>query len=365
MLDRPVVELVNELHWLGRRLAVLKRLYQSYELIMRRLLQRQRLLRDEARSNHPPALSFGATFGDMEFADMRKSSLVSNGSFPSTNDKPVGVILSSSAAARFERLVDRINLYCLSEIESCLTEKESLTFLVSAVIDHLLLHTLSGNVADIVLEFQPDRAQRLAGSREVDTNHNPVGQGNDLVPAGQSDDLLFFNGCAGSQGRIHQSGLLGEFWGDFGCVHGGANALRVCQRHGGREDHLSVDGEDLFPNWTPESGENVETGSIDPGRRIIMWAPRSHVLKKQAQRKARDPIKSGMSLSAWKLRRWLWVENNGSLSLSLSVCLSSFWPFRLSGISDTGNTVSFFSWGSHLVMIQQRRCLSRSNLVDE
>lgn len=152
MLDRPVVDLVNELHWLGRRLAVLKRLYQSYELIMRRLLQRQHLLRDEARSKHPPALSFGATFGDMEFADMRKSSLVSNGSFPSTNDKPVGVILSSSAAARFERLVDRINLYCLSEIESCLTEKESLTFMVSAVMDHIIprlggiIPSLPGNV---------------------------------------------------------------------------------------------------------------------------------------------------------------------------------------------------------------------------
>ncbi|KAJ5538869.1 hypothetical protein N7494_008348 [Penicillium frequentans] len=129
MLDRPIVELVNELHWLGRRLAVLKRLYQSYELIMRRVLQRQRLLRDEARSAHPQPLAFGATFGDMEFADMRQGSLVSNGSFPEAKDKMVGVVLSSAAVARFERLVDRINLYCLSEIESCLLEKESLTFL--------------------------------------------------------------------------------------------------------------------------------------------------------------------------------------------------------------------------------------------
>ncbi|KAJ5929918.1 hypothetical protein N7466_005411 [Penicillium verhagenii] len=129
MLDRPIVDLVNELHWLGRRLAVLKRLYQSYELIMRRVLQRQRLLRDEARSTHPPPLAFGATFGDIEFADMRQGSLVSYGSLSDRKDRPVGVILSSAAVARFERLVDRINLYCLSEIESCLLEKESLTFL--------------------------------------------------------------------------------------------------------------------------------------------------------------------------------------------------------------------------------------------
>lgn len=130
MLDKPIVELVDELHWLGRRLAVLKRLYQSYELIMRRILQRQRSLRDEARSARPPPISFGATFGETEFADLRQSSLISNGSFLGTNDKPVGIPLSSSAVARFERLVDRINLYCLSEIETCLQEKESLTFLV-------------------------------------------------------------------------------------------------------------------------------------------------------------------------------------------------------------------------------------------
>jgi hypothetical protein len=130
MLHRPIVDLVNELHWLGRRLAVLKRLYQSYELIMRRLLQRQRMLRDEARSAQPTALSYGATFGDMEFVDMRQSSVVSNPGFHNTTEKSVGVQLSSTAVARFERLVDRINLYCLSEIENCLNEKESLTFLV-------------------------------------------------------------------------------------------------------------------------------------------------------------------------------------------------------------------------------------------
>ncbi|KAJ5941011.1 hypothetical protein N7516_001179 [Penicillium verrucosum] len=129
MLDRPIVDLVNELHWLGRRLAVLKRLYQSYELIMRRLLQRQRMLRDEARSAQPAAISYGATFGDMEFVDMRQSSVVSNSGSHNTTEKSVGVQLSSTAVARFERLVDRINLYCLSEIENCLNEKESLTFL--------------------------------------------------------------------------------------------------------------------------------------------------------------------------------------------------------------------------------------------
>lgn len=123
MLDRPEIELVNELHRLGRRLAVLKRLYQSYELIMQRMLQRQRMLHNVARSSYPDALTFGDTFGD--------PSLVSTTSFPSNGHTPVGVQLSSAAVARFERLVDRINLYCLSEIDSCITEKESMTFMVS------------------------------------------------------------------------------------------------------------------------------------------------------------------------------------------------------------------------------------------
>lgn len=130
MLDRPVVDLVDELHWLGRRLGVLKRLYQSYELIMRRLLQRQRLLRDEARSSNPPPMSFGNTFSESDFADLRQGSIVNDGNRFGTPYKPVGVALSSAAVARFERLVDRINLYCLSEIDTCLLEKESLTFLV-------------------------------------------------------------------------------------------------------------------------------------------------------------------------------------------------------------------------------------------
>ncbi|KAL2001317.1 hypothetical protein VTN02DRAFT_1917 [Thermoascus thermophilus] len=128
MLVRPEVELVNQLHWVGSRLAVLQRLYQSYELIMMRILQRQRLLRDEARSNresHP----YGNSFSDLGFQDVRQSTVRSGLGILSSYDAPVGVPLSYAAVGRFERLVDRIKLYCLSEIETCLREKESLTFL--------------------------------------------------------------------------------------------------------------------------------------------------------------------------------------------------------------------------------------------
>lgn len=115
MLNKPAVDLVNELHWLGRRLAVLRRLYQSYELILMRVLQRQRLLRDEARSRHPRMPPGHVIQSESEL--------------PSNCENTVGVRLNSAAIARFERLLDRIKLYCLTEIDACLTEKESLTFL--------------------------------------------------------------------------------------------------------------------------------------------------------------------------------------------------------------------------------------------
>ncbi|EYE95407.1 uncharacterized protein EURHEDRAFT_412225 [Aspergillus ruber CBS 135680] len=127
MLTRPAVELVDELHWLGRQLAVLKRVYQSYELIMWRLLQRQRLLREEAKNR--PAFTIGNAFMESEFGDLRQPIQQSNLSLISNYDTQVGVQLSSASVARFERLLDRIKLYCLSEIDACLVEKESLTFL--------------------------------------------------------------------------------------------------------------------------------------------------------------------------------------------------------------------------------------------
>ncbi|KAL2820760.1 hypothetical protein BJX63DRAFT_283464 [Aspergillus granulosus] len=128
MLKKPVVDLIDELHWLGRQLAVLKRLYQSYELIMTRILQRQRMLHDEARSSYPK-YALGQTFSDIGSHERRQMTMQSATSVSSTPETSVGVRLSSPAVARFERLLDRIKLYCLSEIDSCLTEKESLTFL--------------------------------------------------------------------------------------------------------------------------------------------------------------------------------------------------------------------------------------------
>lgn len=122
MLKRAKLELIDELHRLGRQLGVLKRIYKTYELTVNRLLQhQQRMLRDGTRSKDSNAelhLLAGATDPDMALL------------MDSSSDITVGIRLSPSAIVRFERLADRIRLYALGEIEECLTEKETLTFLV-------------------------------------------------------------------------------------------------------------------------------------------------------------------------------------------------------------------------------------------
>lgn len=132
MLTKPNVDLVDDLHWLGRRLAILKHLYQSYELVITRILQRQRLLRDEAAQIRRGNLRNTNISTDPEYAESANMSL-SMADVSRPYDFTAGVRLTSAAVGRFERLADRIRLYCLSEIETCLTEKETLTFMVRAL----------------------------------------------------------------------------------------------------------------------------------------------------------------------------------------------------------------------------------------
>ncbi|PGH33540.1 hypothetical protein GX50_03612 [[Emmonsia] crescens] len=137
MLERAQVQLIDDLHRLGRQLAVLKRIYQSYDLIVNRVLKRQRLLREEVRNSQPGNMHHphphqqqqrGSHFG-LDFlsrGDTWKANV-----FDEMNPNELGGIqLSSAAVGRFERLLDRIRLYALSEIDECLAEKESMTFMV-------------------------------------------------------------------------------------------------------------------------------------------------------------------------------------------------------------------------------------------
>lgn len=129
-MKRPNVELVGELHTIGLKLAVLKRMYQSYNLIIDRILEKQKPIdnpierrSDSKASNGGQTLSYvPLTTGEV----MKDSVIYSDRGASQTR----GVHLSQAVAGRFQRLRDRIGLYALNEIEDCLNEKESLVFMV-------------------------------------------------------------------------------------------------------------------------------------------------------------------------------------------------------------------------------------------
>ena len=116
MFIKPQVALIQKLHQYGRELAVLKRMYQSYALIIDRILDRQKPL--QPGTGEPSSTS--GRHGETLILDGQITSKIES----------FGAPLSSAATVRFERLRDRINLYALSEIQECLDEKESLVLMV-------------------------------------------------------------------------------------------------------------------------------------------------------------------------------------------------------------------------------------------
>ncbi|KAL8793541.1 MAG: hypothetical protein Q9195_003914 [Heterodermia aff. obscurata] len=108
MFQKPAVEHIEKLHRLGQQLSVLKKIYQSYALIIDRILERQKPV-DLSNSTHLLK----------EHIDDDKSKLTAQ-------TRSYAVNLSSAAIVRFERLRDRIQLYALGEIQDCIDEKEAL-----------------------------------------------------------------------------------------------------------------------------------------------------------------------------------------------------------------------------------------------
>lgn len=119
MLEKANLTHVDQLHHIGCQLGVLKRVYQSYELIIERVLKKQ----------------------EATLASLKNSRIVSNQDSPASSllevgshvipeeDSLLGVSISSAARVRFERLKDRIVLYALSEIQECIDQKESLVMM--------------------------------------------------------------------------------------------------------------------------------------------------------------------------------------------------------------------------------------------
>ena len=127
MFQKAVVRRVQQLHETGRQLAVLKRMYQSYALIIERILSRQKPL-GESRQGHEQSST-----GKYELEKYSNEAAVGRRQGPSIGDgvdQAFVAPLTAKAIVKFERLKDRIDLYALSEIQECLDEKDSLVFLV-------------------------------------------------------------------------------------------------------------------------------------------------------------------------------------------------------------------------------------------
>ena len=119
---------IDQLNHYGRQLAVLKRIYQSYDLIIRRLLELQRPSELGTPTTNP-------TFDDDASAIVQSRGRAVESDVSDVvvdlDESSYGVPLAKAAIVRFQRLKDRINLYALSEIQECLDEKETLVMLVS------------------------------------------------------------------------------------------------------------------------------------------------------------------------------------------------------------------------------------------
>lgn len=132
MFGRPNIDLIQSLHQTGRQLAMLKRMYQGYALIIKRILEKQKPFAEltPRQKRETPTAVGPLEFGGNAMSPGMDESLNLNPHIPSTSES-LGAPLSQAAVVRFERLLDRINLYALSEIQECLDEKDALVFLVS------------------------------------------------------------------------------------------------------------------------------------------------------------------------------------------------------------------------------------------
>ncbi|KZF26495.1 hypothetical protein L228DRAFT_279684 [Xylona heveae TC161] len=128
MLDKPELRQIDRLHHIGRQLGVLKRIYRSYELIIDRVLEKQRPATFNQMDYTEPQSTHGLKPKIEAITRRHMHRIFSDVEAPET-DGFLGAPLSQAAIVRFERLKDRIGLYALSEIQECLEEKESLVLM--------------------------------------------------------------------------------------------------------------------------------------------------------------------------------------------------------------------------------------------
>jgi hypothetical protein len=115
MLQKAELSHINRLNHVGRQLAVLSRLFTAYESLVDSVLEKQEA--SQASLNNSHALD-SPGFNSMMSSHMQPSP-----------EELLGVGLSSASRVRFERLKQRIRMFAISEVNECLSQKESLVMM--------------------------------------------------------------------------------------------------------------------------------------------------------------------------------------------------------------------------------------------
>lgn len=125
MFEKADTDLIRALDLVGRQLTTLELMYKSYALIINRLLKPRtsKQIHDLAMSSSIRAGNLSATPPDL--AQEIAMTIIANRPDP-TAELPLPALL------RFERLLDRIRLYALVEIEECVKQKDSLVLMVNS-----------------------------------------------------------------------------------------------------------------------------------------------------------------------------------------------------------------------------------------
>lgn len=143
MAKRPDVNLLENLHSLGRQLTVLQLMYKSYAQVIVRLLDRHKTpatgssttIQDRASDQQ---LDISSPRPAIDQSISTSHNLLPEPDINTDHDDTLhdpdystatNVQITPQALVRFERLLDRIHLYALSELTQCLSEKESLVLM--------------------------------------------------------------------------------------------------------------------------------------------------------------------------------------------------------------------------------------------
>lgn len=121
MLVKADLTHVDQLHHIGCQLAVLRRVYHSYELLIERILEKREVTLASLKNSHVMSNS-ESMISSVNGTDCPNA-------LPPELASSLGVSLSSAARVRFERLKDRIVLYALSEVQECIDQKDSLVMM--------------------------------------------------------------------------------------------------------------------------------------------------------------------------------------------------------------------------------------------